>query len=86
MAISFSFLVFATYKGYRDSALELAAQSITIGKGILGEKGPRAADSMYLVATMLFDVERVASAIKLLREVIEMSQGMEMTGHLARAL
>lgn len=74
-------------QGYRDSALELASKSITIRKGMLGDKGPRVADSMYLVAKMLVDEEKVASAVKLLREIIEMCQGLiEMRGHLARAL
>ncbi|MCJ1272712.1 hypothetical protein MMC21_000499 [Puttea exsequens] len=74
-------------QGDWDSALELASKSITIRKGILGAKGPRVADSMYHVSKMLAEQEKVASAIKLLKEIIEMSQGLiEMKGHLARAL
>lgn len=74
-------------QGDRKSALELASKSITMRKGMFGAKGPRVADSMYLVATMLTDEDKVASATKLLRDVIEMSQGLiEMRGHHARAL
>ena len=74
-------------QGDHESALELASKSITIRKGILGAKGPRVADSMFLVAKMLADEGKIASALKLLREIVEMSQGMvEMKGHRARAL
>ena len=70
-----------------ESALELASNSITIRKGILRAKGPRVAYSMFLVAKMLADEGKIASAMKLLRKVVEMSQGMvEMRGHRARAL
>ncbi|KAI9841861.1 MAG: hypothetical protein M1837_000331 [Sclerophora amabilis] len=74
-------------QGHRESALELASKSITIRQGILGNKGPRVADSMYLVASMLRDDRKEASAAKMLREIVDMSQGMvDMEGHLARAL
>ena len=74
-------------QGDRESALELASKSITMRKGMFGAKGPRVADSMYLVAKMLADGDKVASATKLLRDIIEMSQGLiEMRGHYARAL
>lgn len=72
--------------GNKQDALELASKSITIRKGILGHKGPRIADSMYLVARMLKDEGKKSLAAQLLREIIEMGQGMtEMKGHLARA-
>lgn len=74
-------------QGDRESALELASKSITMRMGMFGAKGPRVADSMYLVAKMLADGDKVASATKLLRDIIEMSQGLiEMRGHRARAL
>ena len=40
-------------QGNKESTLELASKSITIRKGILGSKGPRVADSMFLIASML---------------------------------
>lgn len=74
-------------QGSYVSALELAFKSITIRQGHFGNKGPRVADSMYLVATMLTRDQNVSVAAKLLREIVDMSQGMlEMNGHLARAL
>lgn len=74
-------------QGNYVSALELASKSITIRQGHFGNKGPRVADSMYLVATMLTRDQKVSVAAKLLREIVDMSQGMlEMNGHLARAL
>ena len=74
-------------QGNYVSALELASNSITIRQGHFGNKGPRVADSMYLVATMLTRDQKISLAIKLLREIVDMSQGMlEMNGHLARAL
>ena len=74
-------------QGKKKSALELASKSITIRKGILGNKGPRVADSMYIVSGLLREDGKEALAMKLLREIVEMSQGLvEMKGHLARAL
>lgn len=74
-------------RGNYVSALELASKSITIRQGHFGNKGPRVADSMYLVATMLNRDQKVSLAAKLLREIVDMSQGMlEMNGHLARAM
>ncbi|KAL8908947.1 MAG: hypothetical protein Q9207_000523 [Kuettlingeria erythrocarpa] len=74
-------------QGDRDSALELASKSIIMRKGMFGAKGPRVADSMYHVAKMLADGGKIASATKLLRDIVEMSPGLiEMRGHHARAL
>lgn len=71
----------------KEEALQLASKTITIRKGILGSKGPRVADSMFIVAGMLRETGKDALAMKLLREIIDMAQGMiEMQGHLARAL
>ena len=73
--------------GDRNSALELASKSITMRKNMFGSRGARVADSMYLVAKMLADDQKTASATKLLREIVEMSQGLiEMRGQRARAL
>lgn len=58
------------------SALEIASKSITIRQGHSGNKGPRIGDSMYLVATMLARDRKLSIATKLLREIVEMSQGM----------
>jgi tetratricopeptide (TPR) repeat protein len=71
----------------KEEALQLASKTITIRKGILGSKGPRVADSIFIVAGMLRESGKDALARKLLREIIGMAQGMiEMQGHLARAL
>lgn len=59
-------------QGNSASALQLASKSITIRKGILGDKGPRVADSMYIVAKMLRAEQKEASAAKLLREIVDM--------------
>ncbi|KAK3172938.1 hypothetical protein OEA41_006264 [Lepraria neglecta] len=56
-------------------------------KGVLGNKGPRVADSMFFVATMLRETGKEAAAAQLLREIVHMSLGVkEMEAHLARAL
>jgi tetratricopeptide (TPR) repeat protein len=74
-------------QGDSEAALELASKSITIRKGILGSKGPRVADSMFIVASILREGGKQALATKFLRDIIDMSKGMvEMKGHLARAL
>ncbi|KAI9765919.1 MAG: hypothetical protein M1840_007060 [Geoglossum simile] len=74
-------------QGKKELALQLASESINIRKGILGHKGPRVADSMYLVACMLRDSKKNTPAANLLKEVVDMSRGVVgMEGHLARAL
>ena len=74
-------------QGSHEAARDLASKTITMRKTILGNKGPRVADSMYLVATMLKQAGNHALAAKLLREVVEMSEDVAiMSGHLARAL
>ena len=74
-------------QGNTQSALDLASKSISIRQGILGNKGARVADSMFLVAYMLRNDQKPALATKLLREIVDMSQGLvDMQGHLARAL
>ncbi|KAI9853128.1 MAG: hypothetical protein M1824_001541 [Vezdaea acicularis] len=74
-------------QGNTEAALQLASKSITIRKGVLGSKGPRVADSMFLVASILREGGKQALATKLLRDIIDMSEGMvEMRGHMARAL
>lgn len=74
-------------QGKREYALHLAKKSIDIRRKILGDKSPRVADSMYLVARMLIGDSKSAPAMRLLREIVEMSQGeVEMQGHSARAL
>ncbi|WEW59212.1 hypothetical protein PRK78_004681 [Emydomyces testavorans] len=71
----------------KKEAQQLAARTISIRKGLFGDKGPRVADSLFTVARMLeADGEDVLAA-KMLREIVDMSQGMpEMKGHMARAL
>ena len=63
-------------QGNYVSALELASKSITIRQVHFGNKGPRIADSMYLVATMLARDRKLSIAAKLLRETVELSQGI----------
>jgi tetratricopeptide (TPR) repeat protein len=74
-------------KGNKELALQLVSTTISIRKDILGNKGPRVADSMYIVAEMLRDEGRVAVAGKMLREIVEMGKGMlEMRPQVSRAL
>lgn len=74
-------------KGNKQLALQLMSTTISIRKDILGNKGPRVADSMYNVAGMLRDDGRDAVAAKMLREIVDMGRGMvEMRPHVARAL
>ena len=69
------------------TALKLTSKCITMRKGVLGNKGPRVADSMFFVATMLRETGKEAAAAQLLREIVHMSLGVkEMEAHLARAL
>ena len=71
----------------KEEALELASKTITIWKGILGAKGPRGADSMFIVAGMLMEGRKEALGCKLLEEIVDMGMGMvEMRGYQARAL
>ena len=73
-------------KGNKEATLQLASRTISIRKGILGNKGPRVADSMLAVAELLRNNLKEAVAAKLLKEIIEMGQGnVEMQGHVARA-
>lgn len=73
-------------QGQKDEGQKLASRTISIRKGLLGDKGPRVADSTFVVARMLEAEGEDVLAAKLLREVVDMSRGMlEMKGHLARA-
>lgn len=74
-------------QGLKQEAQQLASRTIPIRRGIYGEKGPRVADSMFIVARMLeADGEDVLAA-RLLRSITEISRGVsEMQGHLARSL
>lgn len=73
--------------GQREEAQRLASRSINIRRGIYGAKGPRVADSIFIVARMLMVEEEHVVAARMLEEVIDMSRDMgEMKGHLARAL
>jgi hypothetical protein len=60
----------------KEKALHLASKTITIRKGILGSKGPRVADSMFIIASMLRETGKDALAMKLFRGVIELTLGM----------
>lgn len=74
-------------QGNREYGLHLAKKSIDMRRKILGDKSPRVVDSMYLVSNMLKGDGKPGPAMKLLREIVEMSQGeAEMQGHFARAL
>jgi tetratricopeptide (TPR) repeat protein len=74
-------------KGNKELALQLVSMTISIRKDILGNKGPRVADSMYIVAGMLRYEGRDAVAAKMLREIVEMGRGMlEMRPQVSRAL
>lgn len=74
-------------QGLKQEAQQLASRTISIRRGIYGDKGPRVADSMFLVARMLEAGGEEVLAAKLLRAVVEISQDViEMQGHLARSL
>jgi hypothetical protein len=74
-------------KGNKELALQLVSMTISIRKDILGNKGPRAADSMYILASMLRAERRDAVAAKMLREIVNMGRGtFEMRSQVARAL
>ncbi|KZN88087.1 hypothetical protein EN45_066560 [Penicillium chrysogenum] len=74
-------------QGLEHEAQQLASRTISIRRGLYGDKGPRVADSMFLVARMLLATDENVSAAKMLRAIIDMSRDVsEMQGHLARAL
>ncbi|KAL1855080.1 hypothetical protein Plec18170_004496 [Paecilomyces lecythidis] len=74
-------------KGDKEEAQRLVSRTISMRKGVYGNKGPRVADSMFILARMLQADGENYLAAKLLREVVDMSRGVpEMQGHLARAL
>ncbi|KAI9669757.1 MAG: hypothetical protein M1831_007453 [Alyxoria varia] len=63
-----------------------ASRTVVIRKQILGARGPRVADSMFHVARLLREERKEALAAKMLREIVEMGQGLqEMGGQLSRA-
>ena len=73
--------------GQKEEGQRLAARSITIRRGIFGSKGPRVADSIFIVARMLAAAGEQVLAAKMYGDIIEMSRDMaEMKGHLVRAL
>ncbi|KAJ5800165.1 Tetratricopeptide-like helical [Penicillium psychrosexuale] len=74
-------------QGLKQEAQQLALKSISIRRELYGDKGPRVADSMFLVARMLEAADENVLAAKMLRAILDMSRGVsEMQGHLARAL
>lgn len=74
-------------QGLKQEAQQLASRTISIRRSIYGEKGPRVADSMFIIARLLeADGEDVLAA-RILRTIYEISRGVsEMQGHLSRAL
>ncbi|KAJ5497193.1 Tetratricopeptide-like helical [Penicillium fimorum] len=74
-------------QGWKQEALRLASRTISIRREVYGDKGPRVADSMFLVARILVTADDNISAAKMLRAIVDMSRGVsEMQGHLAREL
>lgn len=74
-------------QGLKKEAQELASRTISIRRGHFGDKGPRVADSMFIVSRMLEANGEEVLAARLLREIVDMSKGVpEMQGHLSRAL
>lgn len=74
-------------QGLKQEAQTLASRTISIRKGLFGDKGPRVADSMFQVACMLEADNEDVLAAKLLRTVVEISRSVpEMQGHFARSL
>jgi len=73
--------------GQKEEGQRLASRSITIRRETYGSKGPRVADSMFIVARMLAAAGEQVVAARMYGEIVEMSRNMaEMNGHLARAL
>jgi hypothetical protein len=53
----------------------------------LGNKGPRVADLMFIITSILQETRKDILTIKLFKEIINMALGIiEIQGHLARAL
>ena len=74
-------------KGNKELSMQLVSKTISIRKDILGDKGPRVADSMYIVSAMLREDGKDAVAAKMLREIVDMGRGiLEMKAQVARAL
>jgi tetratricopeptide (TPR) repeat protein len=74
-------------QGLKQEARELASRTIPIRRGLYGDKGPRVADSMFLVARMLVAADENVQAANILRSIVDISRdASEMQGHLARAL
>ena len=72
----------------KDEARELMSRTIDMRKSVFGQDGgPRVADSIFHLARILEEKGQNPSAAKLLREILDMSEGApEMRAHLARAL
>ena len=74
-------------QGLQSEARQLASKTVSIRRGLFGDKGPRVADSMFLVAQMLDGADEHVLAAKMLRQIVDVSRGVsEMQGHLARSL
>lgn len=74
-------------QGLKQEAQKLASRAISLRKGLYGDKGPRVADSTFILARMLEAEGKDVRAAELLRSITEMSRGVpEMKGHLARSL
>lgn len=73
-------------QGDLPTALEITSKCITMCKDVLGNKGPRLADSTFFVATMLRETGKIAAAAQMLTETVHISLGLkELEAHLARA-
>ncbi len=73
--------------GEKEEGQRLASKSIIIRRGVFGSKGPRVADSTFVVARMLAAAGELVVAANMYGEIVKMSRDMaEMKGHLARAL
>lgn len=74
-------------QGLKQEAQQLASKTIPIRRGFFGDKGPRVADSTFIIARMLEAENEDVLAAKLFHEIVKMSQGIPgMQGHLARSL
>lgn len=74
--------------GERPEARQLVSRTIRIRKGLFGDNGgPRVADSLFQLASMLQADGEVVLAAKLLRDIVDMgAKATEMRAHNARAL
>lgn len=73
-------------QGLHSEAQQLAVKTISLRRDVYGDKSPRVADSMFLVARMQYASDQQTST-EVLGEIVQMSCGeKELQAHLDRSL